>query len=76
MLLIGGISGPEALFLLSFFGIPLLLIVASLISILTSEFKDSQNKLIWVLVAIFVPVVGALLYLTIGRSQRLKTEPI
>lgn len=39
--------------------------------ILRSEFRDSITKLIWVLVAIFVPFLGVLLYFIIGRNQRM-----
>lgn len=41
-----------------------------LISILKNEFKN-QNKLIWVIVVIFLPFLGPLLYLIMGRSQRI-----
>ena len=42
----------------------------ALIDILKSEFKDSINKLIWLLVVFFLYALGALLYVIIGRKQR------
>jgi hypothetical protein len=42
-----------------------------LIDILKHEFTG-YNKIIWILVLIFFPVLGALLYLVFGRSQRIK----
>jgi hypothetical protein len=41
-----------------------------LISILRNEFKN-QDKLIWVIVVLFLPFIGPLLYLIMGRSQRI-----
>lgn len=42
----------------------------ALIDILKSDFKDSINKLIWLLVVFFLYVLGALLYIIIGRNQK------
>jgi len=43
-----------------------------LISILRNEFKN-HDKLIWVIVVIFLPFLGPLLYLIMGRCQRITT---
>ena len=53
----------------------LLLIIAwllALIDILKHEFTG-DNKLIWTLVVIFIPVVGSIVYFLVGRNQRLNT---
>lgn len=42
----------------------------ALIDILKSDFKDGINKLIWLLVVFFLYVLGALLYVFIGRNQK------
>ncbi len=42
----------------------------ALIDILKSDFKDSINKLIWLLVVFFLYAFGALLYYFIGRKQK------
>ena len=44
----------------------------ALIDVLKSEFSNSSNKLIWTLMIILLPLLGAILYLTIGREQKLK----
>jgi len=44
----------------------------ALINILRSDFTDSTIKLIWILVVMFMPIIGAILYVTIGREQRIK----
>jgi len=52
----------------------LFLTIIALIDILRSDFKGN-NKLIWVLVVIFFNLLGILLYLTIGRQQKVtKTD--
>lgn len=53
--------------LLIVFAIPLL----AIIDILRHRFKDNE-KLIWVLVVLFMPLVGTLLYLALGRKKRIK----
>lgn len=60
----------ELLVLFIIFGLPVLVIIGALIDILKSEFRVQQNKLIWILVTIFLPLLGAILYFVIGRSQR------
>jgi hypothetical protein len=50
----------------------LLLWVFALIDILRNEFKGQNEKLIWVLIIIFVPLLGAILYFVIGRKNRIK----
>ncbi|MCX7793537.1 MAG: PLD nuclease N-terminal domain-containing protein [Thermodesulfovibrionales bacterium] len=42
----------------------------ALIDILKSEFTG-YNKIIWILVVLFIPLVGAVLYFIIGRKQKL-----
>lgn len=68
-----GIPGmAELMFIFFIAGLPTLIIVGALIDILRSEFKPEQNKLIWVLVTILLPVLGAVLYFAIGRAQRIQ----
>jgi uncharacterized integral membrane protein len=50
----------------------LVLPIIALFSLLKSTFNDSTTKLIWLLVILLVPVAGSLLYMLIGRRQRLK----
>jgi hypothetical protein len=66
MIYLGFIGAWQILILLSF----LLLPIIALIDILRNEFTGS-NKLIWVLVTIFLPFLGSLLYFGIGRKQKL-----
>ena len=42
-----------------------------LIDILKSKFEQN-DKIIWVLVVILLPILGSLLYLIIGRNKKVK----
>ncbi|WP_420386642.1 PLDc N-terminal domain-containing protein [Roseivirga sp.] len=57
--------------LLVFYAIPVLIVIGALVDILRNEFDPQQNKIIWVLVVILLPVLGSILYWIIGRSQRI-----
>jgi hypothetical protein len=43
-----------------------------LIDILKSNFRDTNGKIIWALVVIFLPVIGSILYFLIGKSQKIQ----
>ena len=49
----------------------LILWVLAIVSILKSDFKDSRTKLTWMLLVIFLPVIGSVLYFLMGRNQRI-----
>ncbi len=63
----GGLGAMEILIILT----PMVLFIFSLVDVLRSKF-EGNNKLIWVLVIIFVPFLGAIIYLTIGRKQKIE----
>jgi hypothetical protein len=47
--------------------------VLALIEIVRSEFKDKNERLIWLLLVILLPLIGTILYFAIGRKQRIET---
>ena len=49
----------------------LLLPIAALISILKNNF-NKNDKLIWILITLFLPFLGSILYFIIGRPKRIK----
>jgi len=49
----------------------LLFPVVALVSALQNDFPGNE-KLIWILLIIFLPILGAVLYFLIGRKKRLK----
>jgi hypothetical protein len=48
----------------------ILLPLLALFSVLTSEF-EGNDKIVWVLVIIFLPFLGSVLYFLIGRDRRI-----
>ncbi|MBC34465.1 MAG: hypothetical protein CL663_00260 [Bacteroidetes bacterium] len=63
-----GMVGPWQLIIIMAF---LLLPLFALISVLKNEF-NGNDKLIWVLIILFIPFLGSILYFTIGRNKRIK----
>ncbi len=66
----GPIGMPELILLFPFMIIPLILALTALISCLKSNFQDSTNKIVWVLVILFLPLLGSILYFIISPKQR------
>jgi hypothetical protein len=44
-----------------------------LIDVLKNKFVQN-DKLIWILVVIFIPFIGSLLYLFIGKNKKMKLD--
>ncbi len=49
--------------------LPLILWIWALVDIIGSNFTGN-NKVLWVLIVLFFPFVGALIYLFVGRGQK------
>ena len=49
--------------------IPILPNLWSIWDIWTHSFKDYQQKILWLIIAVFLPVLGALLYLCFGYKK-------
>ena len=67
-----GFIGPQEIIIIllpiAIFAIP---VIIALIDILKNEF-EGNNKIIWVLVVLFLSLIGAILYYFIGRKQKIK----
>lgn len=46
----------------------------ALIDILISKFQDNLMQIVWLLVVFFLPFIGVILYLLMGRSMKLSTD--
>jgi len=68
MCFLGIIGGQEIILLLL---LVVLIPLIALISVLVNKF-DGNDKLIWVLLILFLPFLGAFLYFIIGRKKRIK----
>lgn len=75
MAALGFISGGELIIVLIFVLFLLVLPLIALVDILKSTFKGN-DKLIWVIVVIFLLPIGAILYFLIGQKQKINdTKP-
>lgn len=45
--------------------------IIALIRIMKNEFPGQHEKLIWALLIIFVPLIGTIIYFTVGRSREI-----
>ncbi len=66
-----GLSVLELITLLFFMLTPFMLMLIALVDILKNNF-EGYYKIVWILVVIFVPVIGAILYFVIGKQQKIK----
>lgn len=46
----------------------------ALLDIITSKFQDNLMQIIWLLVVFFLPFIGVILYLLLGRSMKMSKE--
>jgi hypothetical protein len=57
---------PLAIYSLLFIG----LWIYSILGVVSTEFKDSNMKLIWILIILFAPIIGAIVYLILAKSTK------
>ena len=65
-------GGFEWLFILAIALGSIGLFIYVLVDIIKSEFTNNINKIIWLLLVIFLAPLGIVLYLLIGRKQKIK----
>lgn len=46
----------------------------ALLDIITSKFQENLMQIIWLLVVFFLPFIGVILYLLIGRSMKISKD--
>ena len=56
--------------LIYFLIVVIILPIIALINLLRNQF-NGNDKLIWVIIVIFIPVIGSILYFTIGSKQKI-----
>lgn len=66
---LGMIGAPQLMLILVLLGI--IPFIFALVEILRSKFSGN-NKIVWLLVILFLNFFGVVLYFLIGRSQRIK----
>lgn len=68
-LFIGGLGPLELLIFL----IPVVIWGFAVLEILTNSFKETVDKIVWLLVVLLIPVLGVVFYYAFGR-RRLASE--
>jgi hypothetical protein len=43
----------------------------AIVDIVNSRFREDSTKIIWILLVIFLPFLGTILYYFVGREQRI-----
>ena len=71
-LLFAGDLGKTEILLILFFLSTLLIWGYTVVEIVTSTFKDSVDKVVWLLLVLMVPVFGVILYFLVGRRRLAK----
>jgi len=69
-LLFGMPGGLEWVLIIGVFGTLLILPILAIADIVRSEFKNANDKLIWILIVLFMPFFGSLIYFLVGRGQK------
>lgn len=64
----GWIGAPE-LVIIAVIAILFIIPLVALIDILKSQFA-SNDKLIWILIVLFLPLIGSILYFIIGKKKK------
>jgi len=74
-LLLVGMPGAPEFFILAFVIaiaiVPLLISIVAIVDIVRSQFKEQNDKLVWLVLVLFLPLIGSFLYFYIGRSRRI-----
>ena len=70
MTILGIIGGLEVIIILVAAVFALLLPLLALIDIVKSQFQDN-NKIVWVLIVLFLPYLGSIVYFIIGQKQKI-----
>lgn len=65
------LSVMHLIIVLLFVLLPTVLWIAALVDIIKSNFKDSNNKIIWILIVILVPIIGSILYFLMAKNQKI-----
>ena len=76
LLFLQNVGGGSLIILLLFFIIPLsyfLLWLYCFIDVIRSKFKAENMKLIWVIILVFVQLIGPILYLILRKNSKLST---
>lgn len=69
LLYLSGFGAPEIIVMFMFVALPAVLWLWAIIDLVKRNFADNATKIIWAIAIIFIPFVGSILYLAVGRSK-------
>lgn len=69
LLFLGGLIG--LLFICVLIIAPMTLWIWAIVDAAKGEFKSSDSKLVWILLIVLLPFIGTILYLAIGRNDKI-----
>jgi hypothetical protein len=67
LLFLSGIGMQEVLIIFSL----LVLWIVGIVDVASSNFRDDSTKVLWLMFIVFAPFIGIVLYMIIGRKQRI-----
>lgn len=70
-LLFLNLGGSELIFLMFILFVPFCLWLWALVDLLKSDFTKQVNKLVWLVLIVFLPLLGVPLYFFIADRQKL-----
>lgn len=71
MTLLGIIGSRELIFLLLIVAFIFLIPIVALVDIVRSKFEGNM-QLIWVIIVVWLNLLGAIIYFAVGRNQKLQ----
>ena len=66
------ISYQHVLVILLIFVLPVILWIIAVLDIMKSKFKNETIKIIWILVVVFVPFMGSILYFILRNNYKIR----
>lgn len=64
--------GPIAVFIVFILCLaPLVIWFWALLDAIQNDFQDANNKIIWILLILFLPIIGSICYLFIGQRHKI-----
>lgn len=64
-------GGLEWIVILVAFSLTFILFIQAIADIVQGDFRNPSYKLIWVLLVLFMPIVGSMMYFWVGKGQKI-----
>lgn len=74
ILLFGMPGGMEWMIILAGLFFVCIIPLIALIDIIRNDFRGTNDRVMWIIIVLFIPFLGSLLYFLIGRNQRVVSQ--